>query len=72
VESHIFGTGGAEKVSDKFAVPLLGHVPLMPELRQAGDAGEPLTAVNGHPVRVRFAEIAEKAVKRLVELEKGV
>lgn len=72
VESHIFGTGGAEKVSDKFAVPLLGHVPLMPELRQAGDAGEPLTAVNGHPVRTRFAEIAEKAVKRLVELEKGV
>ena len=72
VESHIFGAGGAEKVSHKFDVPLLGHVPLMPELRQAGDAGEPLTAVNGHPVRVRFAEIAEKAVKRLVELEKGV
>ena len=72
VESHIFGSGGAEKVSHKFDVPLLGHVPLMPELRQAGDAGEPLTAVNGHPVRVRFAEIAEKAVKRLVELEKGV
>lgn len=70
VESHIFGAGGAEKVSHKFDVPLLGHVPLMPELRQAGDAGEPLTAVNGHPVRVRFAEIAEKAVKRLVELEK--
>jgi len=72
VESHIFGAGGAQKVSQKFDVPLLGHVPLMPELRQAGDAGEPLTAVNGHPVRVRFAEIAEKAVKRLVELEKGV
>lgn len=71
-ESHIFGTGGAEKVSHKFDVPLLGHVPLMPELRQAGDAGEPLTSVNGHPVRVRFAEIAERAIKRLVELEKGV
>jgi len=72
VESHIFGTGGAEKVSHKFEVPVLGHVPLMPELRHAGDSGEPLTAVQGHPVRMRFAEIADKAVKRLVELEKGV
>lgn len=72
VESHIFGHGGATKVSQKFEVPVLGHVPLMPELREAGDSGAPLTAMNGHPVRVRFAEIAEKAVKRLVELEKGV
>ena len=72
VESHIFGSGGAGKVSQKFEVPVLGHVPLMPELREAGDEGRPLTTMNGHPVRVRFAEIAERAVKRLVELEKGV
>lgn len=72
VESDIFGHGGADKVSHKFDVPVLGHVPLLGELRRAGDAGEPLTAVNGHPVRMRFAEIAEKAVKRMVELEKGV
>jgi ATP-binding protein involved in chromosome partitioning len=72
VESDIFGHGGAQKVSGKFEVPILGHVPLMGELRQAGDAGEPLTAVNGHPVRISFAEIAEKTIKRLIELEKGV
>lgn len=72
VESDIFGHGGADKVSQKFEVPVLGQVPLMGELRRAGDAGEPLTAVNGHPVRMRFADIAEKTVKRLVELEKGV
>lgn len=72
VESDIFGHGGAQKVSHKFEVPVLGHIPLMGELRQAGDAGQPLTSVQGHPVRVRFAEIAEKTVKRLVELEKGV
>ncbi|MEY2986697.1 MAG: hypothetical protein RJB13_218 [Pseudomonadota bacterium] len=71
-ESHIFGTGGADRVSQKFEVPILGHVPLMPEVRAAGDAGEPLTTVNGHPVRLRFAEIAERTVARLIELEKGV
>lgn len=71
-ESHIFGTGGADRVSQKFEVPILGHVPLMPEVRAAGDSGEPLTSVNGHPVRLRFAEIAERTVARLIELEKGV
>jgi ATP-binding protein involved in chromosome partitioning len=71
VESEIFGHGGAEKVSHRFEVPVLGHVPLTGELRQAGDSGQPLTMVNGHPMRVRFAEIADKAIQRLIELEKG-
>lgn len=71
VESEIFGHGGAEKVSNRFEVPVLGHVPLTGELRQAGDSGQPLTMVNGHPMRVRFAEIADKAIQRLIELEKG-
>lgn len=71
-ESHIFGTGGADRVSQKFEVPILGHVPLLPDIRAAGDSGEPLTSVNGHPVRLRFAEIAERTVARLIELDKGV
>lgn len=71
VESEIFGHGGAEKVSHRFEVPVLGHVPLTGELRQAGDSGQPLTMVNGHPMRVRFADIADKAIQRLIELEKG-
>lgn len=69
-ESHIFGTGGAEQVSQKFDVPVLGHVPLLPEIRAAGDDGVPLTTLKTHPMRVRFAEIAEKAVTRMVELKK--
>ncbi|MFZ9520070.1 MAG: Mrp/NBP35 family ATP-binding protein [Silvanigrellaceae bacterium] len=72
VESEIFGQGGAEKVSHRFEVPVLGHVPLTGELRQAGDAGQPLTMIDGHPMRMRFAEIAEKSVQRLIELEKGI
>lgn len=66
-ESHIFGSGGAERVSEKFSVPLLGHVPLIPEIRVAGDIGEPLTAIPGHGVRSRFSEIAEKVVKQVAK-----
>lgn len=69
-ESHIFGEGGAETVSSKFEIPVLGHVPLVGEIRAAGDNGQPLTTVNGHPLRVRFSEIAERVVKRVVTLEK--
>lgn len=64
-ESHIFGSGGAQRVSEKFSVPLLGHVPLVPEIRAAGDLGEPLTTIPGHGIRIRFAEIAEKIVQNL-------
>lgn len=64
-ESHIFGSGGAQRVSEKFSVPLLGYVPLVPEIRAAGDLGEPLTRIPGHGIRTRFAEIAEKVVKNL-------
>jgi ATP-binding protein involved in chromosome partitioning len=64
-ESHIFGSGGAQRVSEKFEVPLLGHVPLIPEIRAAGDLGEPLTRIPGHGIRARFSEIAEAMVKNL-------
>ena len=64
-ETHIFGSGGAQRVSEKFTVPLLGHVPLVPEIRAAGDVGEPLTGIPGHGIRLRFSEIAEKVVQNL-------
>jgi ATP-binding protein involved in chromosome partitioning len=67
-ENHIFGSGGADKVSEKFKIPVLGHIPLVAELRQAGDSGVPLTTVSGHPMRMRFADIAEKVVKRAIEI----
>lgn len=64
-ETFIFGQGGAERVSGKFSIPILGHVPLVPEIRVASDIGEPLTSIKGHGIRHRFSEIAEKVVKSL-------
>lgn len=68
-ESHIFGFGGAERVSTKFEVSVLGHIPLFPEIRESGDSGEPLTTKPNHNVRIRFAEIAEKVVKNAIAME---
>lgn len=40
----IFGTGGAEAEAARLGVPYLGAVPLTMELREASDAGRPVTA----------------------------
>jgi hypothetical protein len=39
--SEIFGEGGGERLADELGVPLLGNVPLDPELRRACDEGRP-------------------------------
>lgn len=39
----IFGRGTTVKVCEKHGVPYLGELPLDPRLREAGDAGKPIT-----------------------------
>lgn len=42
---EIFGSGGGQKLADEIGVPLLGQVPLVPQLREGGDVGKPIAAV---------------------------
>ncbi|MGI9579221.1 MAG: Mrp/NBP35 family ATP-binding protein, partial [Microthrixaceae bacterium] len=42
---EIFGTGGGEELAGRLEVPLLAKVPLVPELREGGDSGRPITVV---------------------------
>jgi ATP-binding protein involved in chromosome partitioning len=46
-EYRLFGEGGGQELADQLEVPLLGQVPLVPELRAGADNGEPL--VVSHP-----------------------
>jgi ATP-binding protein involved in chromosome partitioning len=38
----IFGEGGGQEAATTLGVPLLGQIPLMPELREGGDTGTPI------------------------------
>jgi len=38
----IFGEGGGREAAETLGVPLLGEIPLMPALREGGDAGVPI------------------------------
>jgi ATP-binding protein involved in chromosome partitioning len=43
---ELFGAGGGQELADELGVPLLGQLPLVPELREGGDVGRPITAVD--------------------------
>ena len=43
---EIFGSGGGQVLADELGVPLLGQLPLVPALREGGDDGRPITAVD--------------------------
>ncbi|MHB1777011.1 MAG: Mrp/NBP35 family ATP-binding protein [Acidimicrobiales bacterium] len=53
----LFGTGGGRRLADDLGVPLVGSIPLHPELSAAGDAGRPVADGDGELAAV-FAELA--------------
>ena len=56
----IFGRGGAKAEAKKLGVPFLGEIPIDMALREASDAGKPLTAVQPDSATARaFVKIAE-------------
>ena len=63
---EIFGAGGGQELADELKVPLLGRIPLLEPLRQGGDDGRPVTAVDPDSEVARsFAAIAERIAVEL-------
>ena len=60
---ELFGAGGGEQLAHQLGVPLLGQVPLVPALREGGDAGSPITVSDPESIASRaFAELAAKII----------
>jgi ATP-binding protein involved in chromosome partitioning len=63
---EIFGSGGGQLLADELGVPLLGQLPLVPELREGGDSGRPITAVDPDSEAARsFQTIAARIATEL-------
>lgn len=63
---ELFGRGGGQKIADFAEAPLLGQIPLVPALREWGDAGTPLTeAQPGSLAGKAFLEVAERLLDAL-------
>lgn len=57
---YIFGRDGGKHLAEDLGVPLLGQIPLVQSIREAGDDGAPIAMQTGHPAAAIFAAIAEK------------
>ena len=63
--TSVFGEGGGKEAADTLGVPLLGQIPLMPELREGGDAGTPIVVSQpdseaGRAFRATASELARR------------
>jgi ATP-binding protein involved in chromosome partitioning len=72
-EEHIFGAGGAERMSKDFGVELLGALPLDIRIREQADSGKP-TVVADPDGRIAeiYRQIARRVAVKLGELQKDM
>ncbi len=61
----LFGEGGGQHIADAFGLPLLGQIPIQPNIREGGDTGAPIATGEN---RV-FAEIAQRITDALEKRE---
>jgi ATP-binding protein involved in chromosome partitioning len=65
-EDPVFGVGGGERLADRFGVPLLARLPLVPAVREGGDSGRPIVAADpAHSVSRLFFTLAERVAASL-------
>ncbi len=62
---YIFGKDGAKKLAEDLGVPLLGEIPLVQSICEAGDAGRPAVMQETTPQAIAFMEMASKVAQQL-------
>jgi ATP-binding protein involved in chromosome partitioning len=63
---ELFGSGGGERIARDFGIPLLGRIPLVPEVRTAGDTGKPIVVDQPeHSVSRAFVTIAQRVLEEV-------
>jgi ATP-binding protein involved in chromosome partitioning len=71
--AEIFGHGGGEAMARQFGVPFLGAIPLVREIRAAGDRGVPIVvAYPSHPQSRALADVAGAIATQLDERAAGM
>lgn len=62
---YIFGKDGAKKLAEKLGVPLLGEIPLVQSICEAGDAGRPAVLQENTPQAIAFMDLAKKVAQQV-------
>lgn len=67
---YIFGKEGAKHLAQDLDVRLLGEIPLVQSIREAGDVGRPAALQEGTPLEKAFEELTKNVVEETVRRNK--
>jgi ATP-binding protein involved in chromosome partitioning len=62
---YIFRKDGAKKLAEELGVPLLGEIPLVQSICEAGDEGRPAVLDDDTPQEVAYMEMARKVAQQV-------
>jgi ATP-binding protein involved in chromosome partitioning len=63
---YIFGEGGAKHLAERMGVTLLGEIPLVQSVREAGDVGRPAALQDDTTISEAFETLTKEVVSQLV------
>lgn len=67
---YIFGEGGGKLTAEEYNIPFLGEIPLAMNIREAGDSGKPITALDSDSIQGKaFRAIAEKLINEVKNMD---
>ncbi|WP_297986642.1 Mrp/NBP35 family ATP-binding protein [uncultured Chryseobacterium sp.] len=69
---YIFGNQGAQYLADDLGIPVLGEIPIIQSIREAGDVGRPAALQEGSKIEEIYKKTAQNMVESLVERNKNL
>ena len=72
-ESHIFGSGGAERMAREYGTELLGQLPLDEAIRSQADSGKPTVVSDPDgPLAEIYRRIARRCAVKIAESQRDM
>ena len=62
---YIFGKSGCAKLAEDLSIPLLGQIPIVTAISDAGDQGSPIATKKNSPVTLAFSQLAETVAQQV-------
>ncbi|MDQ0478262.1 ATP-binding protein involved in chromosome partitioning [Chryseobacterium sp. MDT2-18] len=69
---YIFGNQGAQYLAEDLGIPVLGEIPLIQSIREAGDVGRPAALQDGSAIAEIYMKTTQNMIESLVERNKNL